>query len=227
MDYWVVKNDELFSYQLDNFWNKIPAYQVMFNITNDELAQVDKDNAYFKWAITATIRYAETKKGWTGFKNDLRHGIPVVTNVAMPTAIDLEPIPSAVPAGIQYRFTTLVNRIKAHSNYTKAIGMVLGIEADSQNRIPIADAQPKLRAGMNGGFVNVYWRKGSYDGIVIEKDTGDGFVNFDKDMFPNYVDQTVIPRGNESAVWRYRAMYLFKDARIGVWSNPVSIIVGD
>ena len=227
MNYWVVKNDEQFSFQLDNFWNKIPAYQDVFNLSGEDLAQIDKDNAYFKWAITATNRYAETKKGWTGFKNNLRHGLPIITNIPVPVAVVVEPIPGAVPAGIQFRFTTLVNRIKAHSSYTKAIGMVLGIEADSQNRIPIENAQPVLRAGMNGGFVTVYWRKGGYDGIMIEKDTGDGFKSFDKDMYPNYNDPTVIPRGNASAVWRYRAMYLYKDNRVGVWSDVVSITVGD
>ncbi|WNM18191.1 hypothetical protein [Flavobacterium capsici] len=227
MDYYVVRNDEQFSFQLDNFCNKIPAYQEMFNLSIDDINQVNKDSAYFKWAITAANRFADTKKSWTGFKNDLRFGTPLVTNVAVPATVDLEPIPGAVTAGIQFRFTTLVNRIKAHSNYTRAIGLDLGIESDSHNRIPIETAQPVLRAGMNGGNVNLYWKKGGYDGIVIEKDTGKGFMAFDKDQFPKYVDPTPIPSGNESAVWRYRAMYLFKDARVGVWSDVVSIIVGN
>ena len=229
MRYWVIKNDEQFSFQLDNFGNKVPAYQVMFNLTADDLAQVDKDNAYFTWAITATNRYAETKKGWTGFKNNLRHGLPIITNIPMPEAVDVEPIPGAVPAGIQYRFTTLVNRIKAHSNYTRAIGVVLGIEGDIQNRPVDATAQPILRAGMNGGHVILYWRKAIYDGIVIEKDNGNGsgFVAFDKDIHPNYTDTTLIPPASLSAVWKYRAMYLYKDAKVGVWSDVVTITVGD
>ena len=62
---------------------------------------------------------------------------------------------------------------------------------------------------------------------MIEKDTSSGFVPFEKDFYPNFTDPTQIPRGNQSAVWKYRAMYLYKDAKVGIWSDVVSITVGD
>ena len=226
--YYLKKRDEEFSAQLDNFANKVGTYAGLFNLTPEEVEQSEKDSAYFAWSLLASKRYEDTKKGWTGFKNNLRRGVPNVTMNPIPGAVTINPIPEAVAPGVQFRFSTLVNRIKAHSNYTPAIGQVLGIENGSQSRtVPTENVQPALRVVMRGGMVNLDWKKGLYDGIVIEKDNGTGFVVFDKDMRPNFVDPTPLPSGNQSAVWRYRAMYLYGDTRVGNWSDVVSITVGN
>ena len=227
MNYYVATNDEEFSMQLDNFSNKIGGYAADFNLSTDDVDQSQKDSIYFAWAIRIIKRQDDTKKGWTGFKNNLRRNVPNVTTNKIPEPVDISPAPGEVPPGVQYRFTTLVNRIKAHNNYTKAIGQVLGIDDNSQNRVSIDDAQPRLRLAMNGGLVKVFWKKGPYEGIVIEKNTGAGFVVLDKDMHPSYTDTTPLPPANQSAVWKYRAMYLYKDAKVGLWSDVVSITVGD
>ncbi|MBM6498212.1 hypothetical protein [Flavobacterium macrobrachii] len=129
--------------------------------------------------------------------------------------------------GIQSRFLIQAKRIKAHKNYTEAIGQNLGIEGTFSNRMPLENVQPILKAVMNGGRVNLQWKKSTYDAIIIEKDTGSGFVFLDKDLRPNFVDTTPLPSGSESAVWRYRAMYMFKDEKVGSWSDVVTITVGD
>jgi hypothetical protein len=225
--YYLKKTDEDFSAQLGNFANKINPYVIMFNLTADDVSQMEKDSAYFAWSLVATKRYDDTKKGWTGFKNNLRRGVPNVTTNPIPEPVVVTPTPGEVAPGVQYRFTTLVNRIKAHNSYTSAIGQVLGIENSSQNRIAFENVQPNLKVVMRGGKVNLDWKKGAYDGIVIEKDSGNGFVVFDKDMRPNFTDPTPLPPGSESAVWRYRAMFLYSDARVGNWSDVVTITVGD
>jgi hypothetical protein len=53
-----------------------------------------------------------------------------------------------------------------------------------------------------------------------------GFVVFDKDTRPNFVDPTPLPEPGTSAVWKYRAMYLFNDNRVGDWSDVATITVG-
>ena len=227
MSYWIESNDERFSLQLDSFSSKVGAYAVLFGLSAAEVEQIEKDSAYFKWSITITKRFADTKKSWTGFKENLRFGVPNVTSNPIPQPVTVEPIPDEVPLGIQSRFASMANRIKASSNYTKAIGYALGIEDVVQNRQPLDSAKPPLKVGMNGGNVILHWKKGIYDGIVIEKDSGNGFVVFDKDFQPSFTDPTAIPPGSQSAVWRYRAMYLFKDNRVGQWSDSVAITVGD
>lgn len=225
--YYLKRNDEQFSLQLDNFANKIGNYAELFSILPAEVSSIQADNVFFAWTIQIVKRYDETKKGWTSFKNGLRFGLNHIDADPIPDAVITSPVPDEVEAGIQFRFTTLVNRIKAHQNYSVSIGLILGIEEQNFNRLPLENVQPILKAVMRGGLVNLDWKKGGYDGIVIEKDSGAGFVVFDKDMRPNFIDPTPIPPASQSTVWRYRAMYLYNDGRVGNWSDIVSITVGD
>jgi len=225
--YFLQKNDEKFAVQLANFSSKLPGYKDIFSISDAELAEAEADSVYFTWAVTSAKKITDYKKSWIGFKNILRldTGNPELNPV--PETSTITPIPDEVLPGIQSRFLIQAKRIKAHKNYTEAIGQNLGIEASFSNRLPLESVQPILKAVLNGGRVNLQWKKSTYDAIVIEKDTGSGFVFFDKDLRPNFVDPTPLPAGNESAVWRYRAMYMFKDEKVGNWSDVVTITVGD
>ena len=225
--YFLQKNDEKFAVQLTNFSSKLPGYKDIFSISDAELAEAEADSLYFTWAVTSAKKITDYKKSWIGFKNILRldTGNPEVNPV--PETSTITPIPDEVLPGIQSRFLIQAKRIKAHKNYTEAIGQNLGIEGTFSNRMPLENVQPILKAVMNGGRVNLQWKKSTYDAIIIEKDTGSGFVFLDKDLRPNFVDTTPLPSGSESAVWRYRAMYMFKDEKVGNWSDVVTITVGD
>jgi len=225
--YFLQKNDEKFAVQLTNFSSKLPGYKDIFSISEAELAEAEADSVYFTWAVTSAKKITDYKKSWIGFKNILRldTGNPELNPV--PETSTITPIPDEVLPGIQSRFLIQAKRIKAHKNYTEAIGQNLGIEGTFSNRMPLENVQPILKAVMNGGRVNLQWKKSTYDAIIIEKDTGSGFVFLDKDLRPNFVDTTPLPAGNESAVWRYRAMYMFKDEKVGNWSDVVTITVGD
>lgn len=225
--YFLQKNDEKFAVQLTNFSSKLPGYKDIFSISEAELAEAEADSLYFTWAVTSAKKITDYKKSWIGFKNILRldTGNPDVNPV--PETSTITPIPDEVLPGIQSRFLIQAKRIKAHKNYTEAIGQNLGIEGTFSNRMPLENVQPILKAVMNGGRVNLQWKKSTYDAIIIEKDTGSGFVFLDKDLRPNFVDTTPLPSGSESAVWRYRAMYMFKDQKVGNWSDVVTITVGD
>ena len=225
--YFLQKNDEKFAVQLTNFSSKLPGYKDIFSISDAELAEAEADSVYFTWAVTSAKKITDYKKSWIGFKNILRldTGNPELNPV--PETSIITPIPDEVLPGIQSRFLIQAKRIKAHKNYTEAIGQNLGIEGTFSNRMPLENVQPILKAVMNGGRVNLQWKKSTYDAIIIEKDTGSGFVFLDKDLRPNFVDTTPLPAGNESAVWRYRAMYMFKDEKVGNWSDVVTITVGD
>lgn len=226
MKYYVETNDEKFAMQLNNFATNIVIYAGLFGLTADDLSNANKDAAFFTWAIAGAKKYEDTKKGWTGFKSILRQGEPNLQNNDPPQTPNLEPVAATVSPGVQFRFTSLANRIKANPNYTYAIGQILGIEVTSRARVAFENVQPLLKLVMRGGRVNLDWKKGMYSGIVIEKDSGDGFVVFDKDTRPNFVDPTPLPEPGTSAVWKYRAMYLYNDDRVGDWSDVATITVG-
>ena len=225
--YFLKRNDEDFSFQLTNFSTKLPNYVALFGVLPAEVTQAEEDSAYFAWAILVTKVQADTKKSYVGFKNNLRFGVENVSVNPVPETVEVVPVPAEVAPGVQFRFLSLAKRIKAHPNYSSAIGQNLGIENMNQNRIALENVQPVLKLVMRGGLVNLDWKKMGYDGIVIEKDSGSGFEVLDKDMRPNFTDVTPLPPANQSAVWRYRAMYLYSDSRVGNWSDVVSVSVGD
>ena len=227
MIYYVEFNDEKFAIQFSNFATKIGgAYEALFGLTPGEVISIQNDAIFFSWTVNNLTKIDTYKKNWTSFKGILRKGEENVISNVFPVPPVLDTVPTAVAPGIQLRFTTLANRIKAHQNYTTAIGQNLGIEPTAQQRMALENVQPTLKAIMRGGEVNLDWLKQGYDGILIEKDSGSGFVFLDKDSRPNFVDKSPMPAAGESALWRYRAMYLINDERVGNWSDIATISVG-
>ncbi len=165
------------------------------------------------------------KKDWITFKNILKKGESNIISNNAPTLPVLDVAPNSVAPGIVFRFTTMVNRLKSHQNYTTAIGQNLGIEFSAAQKLDLDNAQPILKVVMRAGKVNLDWKKGKFEGIIIEKDSGAGFITLDKDLHPNFIDNSVMPLGGQSAIWNYRAMYLFGDDKVGLWSSVVTATV--
>ena len=100
-----------------------------------------------------------------------------------------------------------------------ADGELLGIEGAEQVMPDPATTAPTLSIRTaSGGFIEVVWQKGPFDGVKLEVDRGDGFKYLATDTVPNYVD-TFRPAPGTSAVYRYRAIYLLRDDEYGQWSN--------
>ncbi len=217
--------DEKLSLQLSNFASKIDVYAFNFGFNAAEVANQGADALYFDWSVKNVIKVETFKKDWTTFKNILKKGESNVTSNNAPTLPVLDVAPTAVAPGVVFRFTTMVNRIKAHQNYTTAIGQNLGIELSAAQNLDLDNAQPVLKVVMRAGKVNLDWKKGKYAGIVIEKNSGAGFVTLDKDLHPNFIDNSVMPAQGQSAIWSYRAMYLFGDDKVGLWSSVVTVTV--
>jgi len=225
MGTYLEQTDEKLSLQLSNFASKIDTYAASFGFTAAEIANQQADALYFDWSVKNVIKVETFKKDWTTFKNILKKGESNVTSNNAPTLPVLDVAPTAVAPGVVFRFTTMVNRIKAHQNYTTAIGQNLGIEFTAAQNIDLDNAQPVLKVVMRAGKVNLDWKKGKYAGIVIEKNSGAGFVTLDKDLHPNFIDNSVMPAQGQSAIWSYRAMYLFGDDKVGLWSSVVTVTV--
>ena len=217
--------DEKFAIQLTNFASKIGTYASTFALTAAEVTKIQADAAQFAWAIVNFKKIETYKKNWTTFKNMLKRGETNVTEHDLPPMPVLDSSPTSFSPGVLIRFTTTVNRIKAHPAYTTAIGQNLGIEKINAAKGNLDEAQPKLKAILRGGKVNLVWRKGMFSGIVIEKDSGAGFAMLDKDFSPDFVDNSALPAQGTSAIWQYRASYLMGDEKVGLMSDVVSITV--
>ena len=219
------QTDRKFSLQLSNFASKIDIYATAFNFTDAEIAGVKADASYYDWAVQNILKVETFKKDWTTFKNILKKGESNVTSNNAPTIPLLTEAPTAVALGILFRFTTMVNRLKSHQGYTTAIGQNLGIELTAAQNLDLDNAQPLLKVVMREGKVNLDWKKGKFEGIVIEKDSGAGFETIDKDLQPNFIDNSVMPAQGQSTICKYRAMYLYGDDKVGLWSSVVKVTV--
>lgn len=218
-------NHEKLAIQLGNFASKIPLYADVFGFTAEEVSAIQNDAAYFGWVVNSFKKMATYKKHWTAYKTELLSNKISSNNTLTPIIPALETAPAEVSTGIVPRFTTMVNRIKAHPNYNSGIGQNLGVVYTPPAKWDAENAKPILKAVIRAGIVNLDWKKGSYDGILIEKDSGNGFVVLDKSLRPNYRDKSIMPPLGSSAVWKYRAMYLAGDEQLGQWSDIVTLSV--
>ncbi len=76
--------------------------------------------------------------------------------------------------------------------------------------------KPILKLVFKGGQVEVQWIKGA-DALLIETDKGTGKWEFlAVDTVPHYTDTTAI---TTPGTWKYRAMYMVSDERVGQWSD--------
>ncbi len=160
----------------------------------------------------------------TSYKNLLRYGNGTQVLGAFPPQPQLPNSP-AVPANVQERFSKLVQRIKGSPNYTKTIGEDLGIEADTSAFDPEAGKPVIKTAYSSGGHPVLKWKKGKFQGVEIWKNTGSGWVKLDTDSSPDYTDKTELPPVGQTAVWKYKMIYLYKDAVVGEWSDEVTVTV--
>jgi hypothetical protein len=111
------------------------------------------------------------------------------------------------------------------------MGDALGIEGPDQTAPDLSTIQPDITATIMGGnSVKIGWSWQGFstylDLLEIEVDRGDGkgFLLLDKDSTPNFIDTAPFP--STPIKWTYRAIFRVGDSRVGIWSNPVSIIVG-
>jgi hypothetical protein len=225
MGFYLEATDEKLAIQMTNFGSKLGGYATVFALTPAEVSSAQADAAFFTWSLSNWKRIDTYKQNWINFKTILKKGEANVTVNTVPALPVLETAPPAVAPGILLRFTTVVNRIKAHQAYTSAIGSNLGIEGSLAAKADADAAQPTLKAVMRGGKVNLVWKKAGFSGILIEKDNGAGFVTLDKDFSPDFIDNSPMPAAGESAVWKYHASYLLGDEKVGMMSDIVSVTV--
>ena len=194
------------------------------NLLNPDLQQQAKDADYYRWVVDQVTAGRDYAKAITAWRDALREGyLPATPAVPLPPAH--EP-PVAVPTGIVGRFAAIVRTCKGSKNYTPALGEILGIEGAGAGYVDINAAQPDLTgARVEGDKVRVPWIKSLFDALYVEVDRGDGkgFVFLATDTRPDYYDTAPFPPGG--AVWKYRAIYLLADEKVGQWSAVVTVRV--
>jgi hypothetical protein len=172
-----------------------------------------------KWSQTGTNAMAEAQTG-DGTKLMV---LPVFVAPALPTGA------APVNTGALNRIFAQVQDIKNGGQCSDKDAATLGIVGSVQPGPDYTTLQPVFTVSIVGGQVLVKWGWGGYadflDACEIQVDRGDGkgFNLLAMDTTPGYTDTQPFPAAK--TVWTYRAIYQVDDARVGVWSQPVSIAV--
>jgi hypothetical protein len=220
----VETNDDAFDAQLHNFSSKLPNYKTLLGFTAEELDEAKNDSLFWSYTLKGDNLVEKYAKDFKKSKSLLRKGSGNGIFNGLPDPPDLGVPPHKVAANIQYRFSSKAKKAKASTNYTKAIGADLGIEAPHQTFEP-SQGKPNLSIFLNAGHPEISYVKSKYNGLALYKDSGDGFKFLATLIKTRYVDKTPLPPSGTSKVWRYKAIYIWQDNEIGKWSDENSIAV--
>ena len=143
---------------LDHVAVTLSKYTGTLEISADDLTSLQADAVSFRYALNILSRAQSYAHNCTAFKNLLRDG--GTDAIEWPVAPLLpEPIPPIVKSGIIPRFSLLINRLKAHKNYSPAIGQDLQI-IGSAYIIDPSTWKPVLSSLLQAGHPTVVWAKG-------------------------------------------------------------------
>lgn len=208
---------------LNNLVAKLPMYQGSVGLTPADVTSITNDAAYFAYCLNAQTQVAAYAQQWTTYKNAARNGTGTSLGQA-PVLPSLGTAPTTVAPGIIARATALAARIKVAPGYTASIGQALQLIGAEQT-VDVNSLKPVLDVKLDAGQVTIGWTKQGMDGLEIQVDRGTGFVFLAIDTIPNYTDTQPMPAAGQSALWKYKGIYLQADQRVGQWSDVVSLPV--
>ena len=226
-NYFMPRTDAEKALWLKNFATKLPSYIAKYGLAAGDVSDAQKGADFFAWVLDARNLINESTNKWTTFRDEIRDGIPPgALPSAVPVAATLPTMPTLVAPGVIGRVSSIANRIKKHISYTEADGRDLGLEGIEQT-IDLIEAKPIISIRINGGHPEIVWTKNKMSAIEIHVDRSNSgnYVFLAVDSYPNYIDTAPLPNPGESAQWKYKAIYRYKDTIVGHWSDEVSIPV--
>ena len=225
MKTFIETNDFLFGAQLYNFQEKLPAHAGLLGFTDDEVNEAKADSLYWDYCVKSCDKMDSTAKEFFGSKDLLRHGSKKGEVFhGMPVPLAQGTPPPMVPANLQLRFSQKAAKAKASPKYTKAIGKDLGIEVTEEVFVP-SNGKPSLRIKLNAGHPEISFVKGKYDGLEIHKDKGEGYKLLATSFRSGYTDNSTLPDTGISEIWKYKGIFFYGNAKVGKWSDEISITV--
>ncbi len=166
---YVATNDAAFNAQLINFNSKLGVYDTQFGLTNgvnSYVANSAADSAYFNYILTNCVQNESRYHDWVSYKTLARKDSVNTVLGAPPAILPSIVNPGAVASGIEDRFRTLCQRIKAHGIYTANIGLDLGIEV-SQSEQDMVAAKPALSIKIVARHPHIDWKKGGFTALDL------------------------------------------------------------
>jgi hypothetical protein len=212
---------------LNNFVAKLPNYKEPLGLTEETLKECFQDAENFAYMIGGIEKFRKFTAQITAQKNLLSNGSK---NPNAPTALPDAPpapvLPHPLVANVFGRVGKLVQAIKSSKKYDVPMGKDLGIIGEETAK-SFAVMKPALAYAMKAGQPNIKWKKQGMQGINIYADRGDGkgYQFVATDINPDYLDMYPLPPAGQAALWKYKAIYIDRDAEIGQMSDELSVSV--
>jgi hypothetical protein len=218
------KSDLAFNSLLQNFVSKIDKYGSVLGFTKEEIATLQADAMAFDYIVHSHHLIQTFAQRFTSYKNHMRKGVDVQL-ATLPEPPVIEPAPLMPAPNVDRRLRELAQRIILHPAYTTTIGKDLGLVGGVETSTALKSKPRFFIKVASDGRPNLRWIKGKFQGVEIWKDVGKGFVKFDRDRKPRYFDKSPLPPSGESAVWKYKMIYLLHNEPFGSWSDEMSVTV--
>ena len=221
-----------FADQLDQFSNSLngltgpTALATKYGYTTGELLSIKRDAAYWRFWFTKHGAGATYAKAWTDKGEEARHGTGPSSS-GWPVGADISGAPIDVLPGIEKRFRAMAKKAKDQTIYTPGDGNNMAIEVVHVEFVPGA-GKPDLKIKLTGGgHPKIKYIQSKYVGIRVYKNSNDGhgwvFLCVCND--PEFTDMSALPAVGTSAVWSYKAFYLFGGEEVGTISKDTTITV--
>lgn len=224
MTIYVERTDDGLQTQVDNFLLKAPLYPAL-GLNAAKLTALRADWTLMKYLLAGTNAMSTYATALTTYKNLLRRGTDLGT---LPPTPVLTAAPPITTAGYEARFRELIQDAVRSTAMTDAIAQDLGIVAPAATTAATeSTTKPTFKLEFSsGGYPNIIWKKGKYEGIEIHKSKdGINFSKLDKDYKPDYTDKSDLPQPTKAEVWYYKLIYIVNDEHTGQWSDVQSIAV--
>jgi hypothetical protein len=207
-----------------NFADKVGGYAPKYGITATEVADMLDSADAFEQLLNYTDALDACSKNATALKNELRDGVPSGATPSVLVALPVQPATLPDP-GFLKRVSSLTNRIKGHVSYTIADGENMGLEGAAVE-FDLNTVKPRITEVVSlPDKVIIGWTKGSMQGVIVQRSLdGVTFNDVDKDFKSPWEDMS--QNRTSTSEWRYyRLRYLYNDAQVGVYSEPVRVLV--
>ena len=224
--YFLPTDDQGKATWLLNFASKLGVHGPTLGIDPVQVTGIQDDAAFFSYVLNSNQLFKDDTQGRTAYKNALRDGPEGASLGPYPAAPAPAAPPLTVNGGIFVRATNMAQVAKNSPGYTEAIGQDLGI-IGAETTLDPATWKPILEVELMAGKPLVKWTKGQADGILIyvDRGTGAGFVFLVQDSHPDYLDTFPLPAAGQTAVWKYKAIYILDDEQVGLWSDELEVTV--
>jgi hypothetical protein len=217
---------------LTNFKTKLADYAAALGLTPAQVAALVADS---NWMIYLLLTWLPAARTWAQSATD------ALAEAGSGSGVDPQKLPEftapplpdgtvPVSPGALIRIFVAVQTIKDSPKATEVICTDLGIIGAEKTAPDFTILAPVLQLSISGYQVFIKWGWGKFAAfldsceIQVDRNDGKGFVLLTIDTTPNYTDTHPFP--SAPTKWSYRAIYRVDDQPAGVWSQPVSIIVG-